>query len=117
MTTSSQQELEFYSDSHFEPNEARIASGKGIILFTSNDPYYTDQAGTNNDECEYFGNGIIYDEKIFIQNYVFDFSFEIKYHFGKDSLAMLLLTLAGQGTPISEQVFFIFQVPPIFKII
>ena len=38
LTTLSQQELEFYSDSHFEPNEAEIASGEGIILFTSNDP-------------------------------------------------------------------------------
>ena len=36
--TSSQQELEFYSDSHFDQNETEIGSGKGIILFTSNDP-------------------------------------------------------------------------------
>ena len=39
-------------------------------LFAKDDHSYTDQAGLNNDECEYFGNGIIYDEKIFISNYV-----------------------------------------------
>ena len=49
-----------------------------------NDGWYTGQSGYNNDECEYFGNGIIYEEKIFIQNYVFDFSFEVKFYFGKD---------------------------------
>ena len=54
-------------------------------LFASDDRYYTDQSGFNNDECEYFGNGIINDEKIFIQNYVFDTTFEINYDFGMDS--------------------------------
>ena len=55
-------------------------------LFAKYDPNYTDQQGVNNDECEYFGNGIIKHEKIFIFNFVFDFSFEVVFHFGKDSI-------------------------------
>ena len=53
-------------------------------LFAKDDPNYTDQQGVNNDECEYFGNGIINDDKILIANYVFDFLFEVKFHYGKD---------------------------------
>ena len=52
-------------------------------LFSSYDAYYTDEFGMNNDECEYFGNGIVSDDKIFIQNYVFDAKFEIVFDFGK----------------------------------
>ena len=50
-------------------------------LFASDDPNYTDQVAVNNDECEYFGNGIIHDEKIFFQNYVFDVLFEVEFDF------------------------------------
>ena len=53
-------------------------------LFASDDPYYTDQSGINNDECEYFVNGINNDENIFVQNYVFDSLFEIEFDFGED---------------------------------
>ena len=53
-------------------------------LFSQDDYSYTDQQGVNNDECEYFGSGIISNDKIFITNFVFDFSFEVKFHFGKD---------------------------------
>ena len=53
-------------------------------LFASDDPYYTDQNGVINDECEYFGHGIVNNEKIFIQNYVYDVLFEIEFNFGKD---------------------------------
>ena len=50
-------------------------------LLAEDDCFYTDQKGTNNDECEYFGHGIINDEKILIQNSVFDIIFEIEYDF------------------------------------
>ena len=55
-------------------------------LFASNDPFYTNQksAGNNKDGCEYFANGIVNNEKIFFQNYVFDATFEIEFDFGKD---------------------------------
>lgn len=53
-------------------------------LFSDNDLNYTDLLGNNNDECEYFGNGIINNDKIFIQNYVFDATFEIEFNFGRD---------------------------------
>ena len=43
-----------------------------------------DDLDFNNDECEYFANGFIYDEKIFIQNYIFNTLFEIEFDFGKD---------------------------------
>ena len=59
-------------------------------LFAS-DGWYTGLSGYNNDECEYFVNGIVNDEKIFIQNYVFDFSFEIKFNFGRDIIIGMLL--------------------------
>ena len=57
-------------------------------LFAEDDPYYTDLQGFNKDECEYFGNGIVNDEKIFIQNYVFDLSYEVQLDFGKDFIEM-----------------------------
>ena len=53
-------------------------------LFASDDLYYTDQKGFRNDECEYFGNVVLHDERIFVQNYVFDFTFEIEFDFGRD---------------------------------
>ena len=55
-------------------------------LFASDDRFYTDQNGVNKDECEYFIHGIVSNEKIFIQNYVFDILFEIKFDFGKGLL-------------------------------
>ena len=54
-------------------------------LFSSDDHWYTDYGGINNDECEYFVNGIIYDENVFVQNYVFDATFEIDFNFEEDS--------------------------------
>ena len=53
-------------------------------MFAPDDFYYTDKIGNNNDECEYFGNGIINNEKIFIQSYVFDSTFDIMFNFGMD---------------------------------
>ena len=50
----------------------------------ADDRDYTDQKGFNNDECEYFGNGIVANEKIYLQSYVFDSLFEIKFQFGKE---------------------------------
>ena len=61
-------------------------------LFAQDDPLYTDQTGNNNDECEYFGNGMINNERFFIQNYVFDATFEIKFNFGEDCLSYGNLT-------------------------
>ena len=58
-------------------------------MFAQDDPDYTDQWRVNNDECEYFGNGIINNDKIFILNYVFDFSFKVEFNFGKDSILRL----------------------------
>ena len=54
-------------------------------LFAVDAHFYTSQGGILNDECEYFGNGLINDERIFIQSYVFDATFEIDFNFGKDS--------------------------------
>lgn len=52
-------------------------------LFARDDPNYRDRKNYNKDECEYFGNAAVAEESIFIQNYVFDFSFEIKFHSAK----------------------------------
>lgn len=59
-------------------------SGCYSRLFSQNDYFYTDHRGFNNDECEYFANALINNEKIFLQSYVFDITFEIKFDFGKD---------------------------------
>ena len=64
-----------------EYEESSICYSK---LFALDDNFYTDQRGLNNDECEYFGNGLINNERIFIQNYVFDVLFEFQFEFGKD---------------------------------
>ena len=53
-------------------------------LFAQDDNNYVDLRGVNNDECEYFGNLIANEEKIFLQSYVFDTYFEVKFNFGKD---------------------------------
>ena len=49
----------------------------------ADDPLYTNPGGIINDECEYFGHGIINDDRIYFSNYVFDFSFEVKFDFGR----------------------------------
>ena len=53
-------------------------------LFSQDDHFYTDQFGNNNDECEYFVNGIIYDENISIQSVIFDATFRVEFNFGND---------------------------------
>ena len=50
------------------------------------DSNYTDVFGINNDECEYFVNGIINNDKLFIQGMVFDFTFEIDFKFGTGAI-------------------------------
>ena len=54
-------------------------------LFAPEDPFFTDSNGNNNDECEYFVNGIVNNERFFIQSYVFDTTFEIEFDFGTDN--------------------------------
>ena len=48
-------------------------------LFNGKDTDYTDTFGIHNDECEYFVNGLINNDKLFIQGLVFDFTFEIDF--------------------------------------
>ena len=52
-------------------------------MFAANDEFYVDTRGLNNDECEYFVNGIINNDRLFIQSYVFDTTFEIDFDFEK----------------------------------
>ena len=47
------------------------------------DPFYADADGNHNDECEYFVNGLINNDKLFIQGLVFDFTFEIDFDLGR----------------------------------
>ena len=53
-------------------------------MFVEGDRFYTDLVGARKDECEYFVQGILNGERIFIQNTVFDTLFEIKFDYGKD---------------------------------
>lgn len=51
-------------------------------LFAKKDPYYTDPYGTYRQECGYFINGIINNDRLFIQNYIFDEILEVKFLLG-----------------------------------
>ena len=53
------------------------------IMFNRKDKDYTDAYGNHNDECEYFVNGIINNDKLFIQGLVFDFTFEVDFDLGR----------------------------------
>lgn len=53
-------------------------------LFVSDDRFYVDDNGYQKDECEYFVNGVVNQEQIFLQNTVFDTLFEITFHYGKE---------------------------------
>ena len=53
-------------------------------LFAPDDPFFTNIFGNDNDECEYFVNGVINNDRFFIQSYVFDTTFEIEFDFGTD---------------------------------
>lgn len=66
---------------HYEENS--ICYSQLFAKFVD-DPFYTSPGGILNDECEYFANGIINDEKIFIQSFVFDTTFEVEFIFGED---------------------------------
>ena len=59
------------------------------VLMNFNDPdlSYTNEFGTNNDKCEYFVNAFINNDRLFLQNIVFDTTFEITFDLGKDKLA------------------------------
>ena len=53
------------------------------VMFNRKDKDYTDAYGNHNDECEYFVNGIINNDKLFIQGLVFDFTFEVDFDLGR----------------------------------
>ena len=53
-------------------------------LFAPNDFAYSNPFGTNNDECEYFINAFLNNDRIYVQNVVFDTTFEISFDFGTD---------------------------------
>ena len=62
-------------------------------MFATQDSFYTNQGGVINDECEYFVSGILNDERIFIQNYVFDSLFKVQFNFGRDFHFQLQIVL------------------------
>ncbi|CBY39005.1 unnamed protein product [Oikopleura dioica] len=45
------------------------------------DFYFTDNWGVNNDECEYFPNGFVLNDRIYLQSVVFDTTFELEMNF------------------------------------
>lgn len=50
-------------------------------MLASNDFYFTDYWGVNNDECEYFPNGFVLNDRIYLQSVVFDTTFELEMNF------------------------------------
>ena len=79
-------------------------------LFASKDPFYTNQksAGNNKDECEYFANGIINDDRIYFQNYVFDSTLEIEFDFANIELEFVQKK-AEKKMLVSSNPFFAFH--------
>ena len=71
--------------------ESRCYSG----LYAPTDFAYSNEFGTNNDECEYFVNAFLNNDRIYLQNNVFDTTFEIFFDFGKDPTITSLI-LASQ---------------------
>lgn len=61
-------------------HDSRCFSG----LYAPDDFAYSNPFGTNNDECEYFINAFLNNDRIYIQNMVFDSTFEIFFDIGKD---------------------------------
>ena len=53
-------------------------------LYAPKDFAYSNEFGTNNDECEYFINAFLNNDRIYLQNVVFDTTFEIYFDFGED---------------------------------
>ena len=64
--------------------ESRCYSG----LLAPRDRAYSNEFGTNNDECEYFINAFANNDRIYLQNVVFDTTFEIYFDFGKDPVSV-----------------------------
>ena len=63
---------------------ARVKYQKRAICFSemlADDIDYTDYWGVNNDECEYFINGFVVNDRIYLQSYVFDTTFELEMDF------------------------------------
>jgi len=50
-------------------------------MLASEDFEYTDYWGYNNDKCEYFINAFVLKDRIYLQNYVFDTTFELEMEF------------------------------------
>ena len=64
---------------------ARVQYQKRAVCWSTmlalDDFEYTDILGVNNDECEYFVNGFLVNDRIYLQNFVFDSTFELKMDF------------------------------------
>ena len=59
-------------------------------LYAPKDLAYSNEFGTNNDECEYFINAFLNNDRIYLQNVVFDTTFEIFFDFGEDHISSLI---------------------------
>ena len=77
-------------------------------LYSDNDLNYTDILGRNNDECEYFCNGAIQNERFFVQNYVFDAAFEVKLDFERIEVDFIQQN-ASEKMPVTSNPFFAFH--------
>ena len=82
-------------------------------LYAPNDFAYSNSFGTNNDECEYFINAFLNNDRIYLQNVVFDATFEIYFDFGRDHCYVLRIppsTIFLEKSKISKQPYFGFLV-------
>ena len=77
-------------------------------LYSDNDLNYTDILGVNNDECEYFCNGAIQNERFYIQSYVFDAAFEVKLDFERIEVDFVQQN-ATEKMPVTSNPFFAFH--------
>ena len=63
---------------------ARVEYRKKAFCFSemiAADIEYTNLWGSNNDECEYYVNGFVYNDRIYLQNFVFATAFELEMNF------------------------------------
>ena len=69
---------------------ARVQYQKKAICFSQmlalDDFGFTDYWGVNNDECEYFVNAFVVNDRIYLQNFVFDTTFELDFDFNNIQL-------------------------------
>ena len=90
---------------------ARVEYRKKALCFSemiAADIEYTNLWGSNNDECEYYVNEFVYNDRIYLQNFVFDTAFELEMNFDKFELEFKQLE-ENQKMHVTSNPYFAFH--------